>query len=326
MQVHTVAYAAKIPSASPAFALTAVQDQFFSALGSTAFLLPSEMKLIAAFAIGPSLQRARVNSPSLLRVGFPSIRPIQQAATAPNDPNMMVLHHNQLHLPPGEPVGIDAVTGTDQDLGIALVWFRHAHPQHMHPGQMPMSPGHHEGHHGQHHEHGESFWLRYTAQTSPDGSPANSVVSPLRWSQLNPVFDQVIPSGTYEVIGFEHAGTTAIGARLIFPGSVYRPGTIANTSVAQRTFEGFYNGSFGIYGTFQTISPPAVEVLCTATDAAPHEGYMRLIRVGDLTAQQTHGHQHGSAGAGGPSTMLPVSHAPAPAAHTAVPGRPRVIS
>lgn len=323
MQVHTVAYAAKIPSASPAFALTAVQDQFFSSLGSTAFLLPSEMKLIAAFVIGPSLQRARVNSPSLLRVGFPSVRPIQQSATAPNDPNMMVLHHHQLHLPPGEPVGIDAVTGTDQDLGIALVWFRHAHQQqHLHPGQMPMAPGHHEGH--GHHDHEESFWLRYTAQTSSDGTPANSFVLPLRWSQLNPVFDQVIPSGTYEVIGFEHAGTTAIGARLIFPGSVYRPGAVATTSVASRTFESFYNNSFGAYGTFQTISPPAVEVLCTANDANSHEGYMRLIRIGDLTAQQSHGHQHGAAGSGGPSPILPVSHAPA--THTLTPGRPRIIS
>jgi hypothetical protein len=287
MQVHTVAYATLDTSTAGLTALPAVQDQFFSSLGGSAFLLPAQFKLVSAFAIGPSLSRARVNSPSLLRVGYPYIRPIQQSLLSPNDPNIMVLHQNQLYLPPGEPVGVDAITANG-DFGITLLWFCHEDAP-LPDAELAISS-----------PQQESFWLRYTAPTI--NASGNSIVLPLSWSLLTPAFDQTVPSGTYEVIGFEHAGPTAVGARLNFPGRVCRPGTVATPSVNFRTCEIFYNGSFGALGTFQTISPPAIEVLCTAGDTGQHEGYLRVARVGDLTAQQTRGPHRGMAGIGASSS------------------------
>jgi hypothetical protein len=225
------------------------------------------MNLAAAFAIGTSLQRARVNSPSLLRVAYPYIRPIQQGNVPANDPNMMVLRCNQLLIPAGEPVGIDVVTANAGDLVITLLWFTNN-------GAVPLPKG-------------DGYWLRYTAPTSNQTPGSSSFISPLRWSQLVPVFDQTIPAGTYAVTGFEHTGTaggSAIAARLVFPGSVYRPGTVATQLVTERTSQYFYDGAFGVLGTFQTISPPSIEVLCTSPDTVAHEGYIRVVRIADLAA------------------------------------------
>jgi hypothetical protein len=223
------------------------------------------MKVVAGFAFSNSLRLARMNSPTLLRVGFPYIRPIQNGTTTvPTDPNMMVLHFNQLDFPTGEPIGVDASTTGTTDPIVVLLWFVTLKPTHL--------------------PHGDGFWMRYTT-TAAD----TTAIQPFRWSQLTPTFDQTLPSGTYVVVGFEHTGPSAVGARLIFPGSNHRPGTVASPLVGNRTYQGFYDGSFGAYGAFRTTSPPYVEVLASANDATgSHEGYMRLVRVGDLHAHHAH--------------------------------------
>src|SRR5262249_38123432 len=116
------------------------------------------------------------------------------------------------------------------------------------------------------------------------------------WSLLSPQFDQTIPSGTYAVVGFEHWSPTSIAARIVFPGSPRRPGTLSqNNKVIEgpnpnvfdanaRTHDIFYHGSLGVYGMFQTTAPPSIEVLTTGADAS-HEGYLRVVRVGDLTGR-----------------------------------------
>ena len=70
-------------------------------------------------------------------------------------------------------------------------------------------------------------------------------------------------------------------------------GTFANNIIGNRTFHSFYDGSFGMYGTFKTTSPPYVEVLSVLPDTtASHEGYMRLVRIGDLNVQHRHDLHH----------------------------------
>jgi hypothetical protein len=297
--LHTVAYA--LNNTNPAakvntpalFPVPTVQDPFFSASGTTAFLLPSDMKLVAAYATSASLQRARINSPSLLRVGFPLIRPIQVSPTdlPPTDPNFMLLNTNEVHFPAGEPVGIDTTTQNGQEnIIVALLWFVHCGEGHSghHGGEEHHHEGGHSLHHPQHHHlhhlpPGDSFWLRYVpADTAP--------VTPFRWTQVTPVFDQTLPSGTYAVIGFEHSGPSVVGARLNFPGQVFRPGVVGQTTPGGRTNWAFYNGTFGLYGVFRTIAPPSVEVLTvTQNPQQPgdipnqtHEGYVRVVRLGDV--------------------------------------------
>jgi hypothetical protein len=127
------------------------------------------------------------------------------------------------------------------------------------------------------------------------------------------VFEQTLPAGTYAVVGFEHVGPTAVAARLIFPGSVHRPGTVAGITLGSRTFQGFYEGLFGIYGHFKTISLPYVEVLTTAADAVnQHEGYLRVCRVGDLDHPGSLGYQASPAQASPGPAAAQVLGSPAP--------------
>jgi hypothetical protein len=282
---HTIAFSYNNATTSPPgsrasgqlLPVPAVADTFFSASGTNAFLLPAEMKLVAAFTMSPTLDRARINSPSLLRVALSHIRPIQQGALPTTDPNVMADYVGEIEFPAGEPVGVDAAVLDPGEPSIfALLWFAHRK-------LTPIPPG-------------NAYWVHYTVESST--VPASGVtrlavlsppsdtadlVTPFRWSPLALSFEQTLPSGTYAVIGFEHTGPSAVAARLVFPGSAFRPGTVAMTSKGARTFDRVYDGSLGTYGIFRTAAPPAIEVLASSSDLiTSHEGFLRVIRVGDL--------------------------------------------
>jgi hypothetical protein len=263
MGFHTVAYTASIGSGAGQSFLTAVVDTVFSQSGTTGFLLPGDLKLIAGYAAAAGISRARVNAPSLLRVGFCSIRPLQQNSVAASgqptaNPNFMTLIDNPLTLRAAEPVGVEAATvNSTAERFIATLWFCDRLD--------PVPPG-------------DSFWLRFTSTTT-----GNAVAN--AWTVFAPTFDQSIPSGTYAVIGAECTSASSVAARIVFPGQVYRPGIVAQPGAvgASRTHRYFYDGSFGVFGTFQTFAPPNIEILATGTEALNTiEGYMRVVRIGDI--------------------------------------------
>lgn len=134
---------------------------------------------------------------------------------------------------------------------------------------------------GGHHPR-ETFWLRFTSSTA---------LSALAWKVITPAFDQAFPAGTYQVVGLEFTSPGAVIARVVFPGSVLRPGVIAQpgtlasgaTVGAARTHRFFYDGTLGVFGTFQTSAPPSIEVFSITADAAnTQEGYLRVVRIGDV--------------------------------------------
>lgn len=258
MSFHTVAFT--VGSLTTSYgAVPGVADTIFAPSGN-GLLLPYDLWLIAAYASHVNLLRARVNAPSLLRVGYPSIRPVQAAALgAPQvDPNLMTMLDSPLLLRSSEAVGIDAAASSGATAAIALMWLADKLD--------PVPPG-------------ESFWLRFTSTTAPTTAFA--------WTVISPVYDQAIPSGVYAVIGMEFFSTTAIAARIVFPGSVLRPGVLAqqgSSAGLARTHRIFYEGALGVYGTFQTNSPPNVEVITgLGTDAAGSvDGYLRVVRIGDI--------------------------------------------
>ena len=88
--LHMAAYYyATLLAADGLKALPPVSDTIFATSG-TGLLLPTDLKLVGAYAGSTLILRARVNAPSFLRVGFPSIRPVMQNAVsgaASADPN-----------------------------------------------------------------------------------------------------------------------------------------------------------------------------------------------------------------------------------------------
>jgi hypothetical protein len=91
-------------------------------------------------------------------------------------------------------------------------------------------------------------------------------------------WDVTLPEGTWAIIGFVHVCTTGVAARLVFPGSSYRPGTLTVGTTAERTHAAFLEGKFGVFGQFAAFAPPSVEAL-TAAAATDHQVFIRVVRV-----------------------------------------------
>lgn len=261
MSFHTVAFSQDVVTGSSYSAVAAVGDSIFAQSGN-GFLVPYDLRLIAAYGGGTDMLRARINAPSLLRVGYPSIRPVfaNTNGVPTTDPNFMTLLGSPLLLRGAEVVGIDAVhanVGTVRQ--VSFLWLADK--------LEPVPPG-------------DSFWLRFTGALSLTTTPQYNI-----WQVLSPTYDQSIPSGTYAVIGLEFMSANALAARLVLPGAVFRPGVLAGGTAAAspRTYAGFYDGSFGTFGTFQTTSPPNIEIMVAGNSTA-QEGYLRVVRIGDIGA------------------------------------------
>jgi hypothetical protein len=79
-------------------------------------------------------------------------------------------------------------------------------------------------------------------------------------------FNQLLPVGDYDIVGWRAYGTGLTACRLVFIGasSVTRPGVFGqstNATVGQPFFRQGYNG---VYGTFNYITPPTVDHIGTA--------------------------------------------------------------
>lgn len=99
------------------------------------------------------------------------------------------------------------------------------------------------------------------------------------WTSLALTWDVTLPEGTYAVIGFTHVSGSPIAARLVFPGSPFKPATISTSDTVYRTHAAFYEGRFGVFGKFAAFAPPSLEVLCSGAISA-HQIYVRVVRIG----------------------------------------------
>lgn len=83
----------------------------------------------------------------------------------------------------------------------------------------------------------------------------------LTWTDGELTFSQVLPFGDYQVVGMRARSTDAAAARLIFRGSPWRPGVPVVNALADRDLFQLRYGRSGVFGTFNTNTPPALEIL-----------------------------------------------------------------
>lgn len=251
-QLHVIAFAESYAAAPTSYdAMDAVSDGVFSRASATGLYVPAGMKLVAAFGsfgVYPN-PRFRINAPSMLKVGYPQILPLAQQPGS-DDPNFQVLLDRPILFPSNEVVGVDAVAATSAAVqaGHALLFFAKE--------IAPLPPG-------------DAFWIRGSASTA---------TTPGSWSGLDLTWDVTLPEGTWAIIGFSHVCSNGVAARLVFPGSSYRPGTLTVGSTVQRTHAAFLEGKFGVFGQFAAFAPPSVEAL-TASAATDHQVFIRVVRV-----------------------------------------------
>jgi len=230
--------------------ISAVSDEIIAILNGH-LLLPQDMSIVAAFAGSATLNRARLNSPTLRQMSPPYIRPFNPALLPQNDPNLAIYVESPLRVRGQEELQIEATSdiamGTERFA--AFVWLQDRED----PAPI-----------------GDPFTIRAVSTTT---TVARS------WTNIALTFDSQLPAGTYAVVGAEYIGTTAQAFRVIFDNQYLRPGGLGTAILGNRTHKYFYNGRLGRWGNFRTFSLPRVEAL-TDTAIAVHTIYFQVVRVG----------------------------------------------
>ncbi len=252
----TVAYYRSVDPAGAYVNLLPVADQHVFTSGND-ITIPGLAQLVAAAAgvASGGLVVCRLESPSLRDIARIYIDPVNggaDAAALPDvPPKLLDRRGNPLVLAPNE--ALDAFINSDPTaarIQWAVVWLADG----------PIAP---------YAAGPEILSLRWTA---------TAVGVAGSWVNANIVFDEAIPVGTYDVVGFRAESATLIAARLVFRGGAWRPGVLGNTTSAQFGDQRFREGNFGLFGTFQQITPPSVDFLCSAADAA-QQGTLDLVKV-----------------------------------------------
>lgn len=263
MAHHLIAfYGEGLGSGATAFPqINAVPDQSVQVTPGNRVILSRDMSIIAGFAGSSdptrSMISARVVAPSLRRIVSPSIAPTSAQFPVKDLPAMMAIAEWPWKVCAQEEIGVEANFNGSSVSAVALLWLedkRESVPQ------------------------GENFWLRGSVSALASTGPKTS-----SWTGATITFDQTLAAGRYAVIGFVLKGQDTIAARLIFDDQMWRPGTLAIAPAAlggQRTHDAFYDGSLGVFGRFESYSPPRLELLRqTAAADNDHELYLRIVRL-----------------------------------------------
>lgn len=212
-------------------------------------------RIVAAAAIcALGATQARLTSPSLRAFANHYIVPISGLADSNAEPAANTpfsdLRRNPITLEPGEALNfeVDGNTAAAADQS-ALVWLSDG----------PISPI----------EGQEIHTTRATAAiTATAGAWTNGALT----------FTQDLPSGRFGVVGMTVIGATCVAARLSFRGGGGRPGCIGADSYSDGFRSPFRYGQFGLWGEFETNTPPTLDVLCNDADTS-QVVFLDLIRL-----------------------------------------------
>lgn len=80
-----------------------------------------------------------------------------------------------------------------------------------------------------------------------------------QWINSPLTFQQTLPAGHYQVVGFRSVSANQVAARIFFVGSPWRPGVLATT--VENDNEDFYPrfGNIGVFGEFDNTVPPTID-------------------------------------------------------------------
>lgn len=226
-----------------------LQDQHVRVEGNNIIVPPDVANLCGVAAIGAGLAACRLESPSLRRTVLYDVVPFIAAGT-PEDGDLIVdCFYNPIPLDPTEPlrfVGFNGAGSTDPVYG--LVWL----------GDGPQAPA------------GGSIYTVACDDVALEGTGL--------WESHNLNFSQVLPAGSYQVVGGYVSGEGLVAWRLIFVGQAWRPGAVGVASPSRRLHPVFRRGGLGVWGEFTHDQPPVLEVI--GVEGVPCHIYLDLVKVG----------------------------------------------
>lgn len=237
---HLVAWGASVNLAGVSTAIAAVPDPVITTSGNDV-RVPAGLPFIMGASslngnVGPLT--AQITSPSLRAVVNLDIEPIIAALVWGSFPEQLVRPDSPTPVVPNESLNHFAnATGGGATEVYGLAWMCDG------PQQQVKGP---------------IYTIRATAAAA---LAANT------WVNSNLTFSQVLPAGSYQVVGMRARGANLVAARLVFVGGTWRPGVPAVNAVGNVDPWYFRNGYLGVWGQFDNTTPPTVDCLGVTDNA-----------------------------------------------------------
>lgn len=229
--------------------IVAVPDTVLN-IQNSHFVLPQPMDLWAAFVSSLTMTRVKLTLPSIAQYGGTWLRPQSNALLPPTDPNVVDMRTNPFRIPAFEEIrylGTSGLAcGTEAAYAISILGAT--------PTPAPK---------------GQQYTIRGTSTTAGVAKT---------WTGITMTWDNQLPDGRYAVVGANLVSATAVAFRLIFNQQTWRPGALGLATAGLRNHAMFDKGGLGMWGQFQPIFYPNVEILDNATGNS-HTLFLDCIKV-----------------------------------------------
>jgi hypothetical protein len=247
---HLAAFTANLTFAVADQPLSLANDQLLVANAAGQAVVPYDCQLLAAYALGANLTRAKIVAPSMRKITYPYITPNNQSATAPTLPGITIYDAGyRPTLVKNEAVTIqNSVAGAANEQEFGFLWLC---------PRWEDAPV------------GVLTTVRFTAAIVGAANQWNSGVM---------VPTEVLPFGRYSVCGMRAVGASIIAARLIPTDGGIRPGVIGSPTLAldDRSFGRV--GRMGKFMEFEQTSTPNVELFLSAAGTT-QEIYLDVTKI-----------------------------------------------
>lgn len=219
--------------------IAAVADPSLTVAGNNIQIPDFASMLMGYFGNGVNLTRLQIQSPSLRRVVNPEVRYLQVTAGLGSLGIPVDLRHNPIQLDVAEQMqAFTSEDGAGATRMNAYVWLG--------DGKIDTITD-------------PIYSVRLTA--------AITTIA-FQWVNGAMVFDQILPVGDYAIVGARCEGASILAFRFVFQGSTPRPGGLGVTTVSSMDMLNQRAGGWGVWGIFNSTTPPTIDVLTTAVDAS----------------------------------------------------------
>lgn len=231
----------------------ALIDNALTTSANNRYIAGGTVRIYAAMAANDTISRCRITAPSLRQEGLPEIFPVSVTATQPTQPLIACWDLMGPAIQANEEFGVEMSNGASTvDFGQA--WLA----------------------------------LRDRVQPIPAGKRMRIVgvstqtLIASAWTLGGITLDQVLPYGTYAVIGMACVCVSAFAARLVFPqGGMWRPGCPVSPTVGGVDVNQFFlAGNLGEWGRFPSIAQPQLELAGSTAGAQTATVILDLVQVG----------------------------------------------
>lgn len=233
-----VGYSQSQDTAGNLTAVNALADPHVRVSGAD-IIVPDLVKIIGLFALGATISRAQMRSPSLRRLVNIELAALNLAATPSSPPPWLDYTNNPITLVKNEALNAfvaETAVGAEQET--VLVILADDVPK-------PVS--------------GPIVTVRATATTT---------LVAFAWTNGALTFDQTLPAGKYQIVGARCRSAGLLAFRFVLVGAFWRPGGLGVTSLGNLTPPAQRTGGWGVWGEFAHDVPPTVDFLSSSADTA----------------------------------------------------------